>query len=321
MVVTSIIVLSNMISDNQSLGQALYGDSPFCYLYETGKEGSMCEFCHKHGEGKKWYLQAKNYSDDLVSDLRRRKFITDFFAHPETISRDFKRLEQLDKAPSFVRRVVTWRISNNMKKVHFGQVVPIEDVEHIFDFVTSVVRMACLCRHITVGSEQRYCYGVSMVPNGGQLAQIIGSTTAGYLTGPDTAGIESLSKDAALAALREHEREGLCHTVWTFVPPFIGGICNCDRSDCLAMRTTVAHRVPLMFRAEYVAKVNPELCNGCRQCMRACQFGAIDYSAAHKKVQLDLRRCYGCGVCRATCAKDAITLYDRSAIPIAATIW
>ena len=42
----------------------------------------MCEFCHKHGEGKKWYLQAKNYSEDLLSDLRRREFITNCIPHP-----------------------------------------------------------------------------------------------------------------------------------------------------------------------------------------------------------------------------------------------
>ena len=47
----------------------------------------MCEFCHKHGEGKKWYLQAKNYSDDLLSDLERRKYIVDFFAHPEDLTK------------------------------------------------------------------------------------------------------------------------------------------------------------------------------------------------------------------------------------------
>ena len=40
----------------------------------------MCEFCIKHGEGKKWYLQAKNYSDDLLSDARRRRFIASFFS-------------------------------------------------------------------------------------------------------------------------------------------------------------------------------------------------------------------------------------------------
>ena len=26
----------------------------------------MCEFCVEHGEGKKWYLLMKNYSDELV---------------------------------------------------------------------------------------------------------------------------------------------------------------------------------------------------------------------------------------------------------------
>ena len=42
----------------------------------------MCEFCHQHGEGKKWYLNANNYAEDLMSDLRRRQFITRFFENP-----------------------------------------------------------------------------------------------------------------------------------------------------------------------------------------------------------------------------------------------
>lgn len=41
-----------------------------------------------------------------------------------------------------------------------------------------------------------------------------------------------LTKEEALAAFRHHEQEGLCHTVWTFMTPFIGGLCNCDRQDC-----------------------------------------------------------------------------------------
>jgi hypothetical protein len=32
----------------------------------------MCKYCHEHGEGKKWYLQSKNYAQDLESDLKRR---------------------------------------------------------------------------------------------------------------------------------------------------------------------------------------------------------------------------------------------------------
>ena len=38
----------------------------------------MCEFCVSHGDGEKWYLQAKNYSDDLLSDIKRQKFIKHF---------------------------------------------------------------------------------------------------------------------------------------------------------------------------------------------------------------------------------------------------
>ena len=207
------------------------------------------------------------------------------------------------------------------KKVHFGQVLPIEDVETIFGFVSSIVRLPCICRKINLGSEQRYCYGVSMAPQGGEFARIIHEIDMDYLTGPDTAGLETLTKEEALESLRQHEKEGLCHSVWTFIAPFIGGICNCDRSDCGAMQATVTHGLPVMFRAEYVAEVSPELCNGCRQCMRVCQFGAMGYSAANEKVFIDPRRCYGCGVCRASCTKDAIRLNERSTVPVAANIW
>lgn len=282
----------------------------------------MCEFCHKHGEGKKWYLQAQNYSEDLLSDLRRRKFIADFFKEPEDLSETTGQLEGLKRLPSFVAGVLTPVMVNRQKKVHYGQVVPIEDVEHIFSFVNSVVRLPCICRQATTGSEQRYCYGVSMVPSAeSQFGQIIRSIDADYLTGPQTSGIEVLSKEVALSTLRELEKKGLCHTVWTFITPFIGGVCNCDRSDCMAMRATVTMNFPVMFRAEYVAGVNPELCNGCRQCMRVCQFGAMGFSAAHEKVIIDPRRCYGCGICRASCTKDAIILNERPAVPLAAHLW
>ncbi len=281
----------------------------------------MCEFCHKHGEGKKWYLEASNYVEDLLSDLRRREFIIDFIKRPESLGKSMRRLKDLDRAPGFVKRAIIRHVSNRMKKVHFGQVVPIEEIERIFEFVTSVARYACICRHVSLGSEQRYCFGVSMAPQGGELARIVREIDASYLTGPQTAGIEQFSKEDALSFMREHEQEGLCHTVWTFVAPFIGGICNCDRSDCLAMRTTVTHGLPVMFRAEYIAMTDPDLCNGCRLCMRVCQFGAIGYSAAQEKCSIDPRRCYGCGICRSVCSRDAISLNERSDVSAARSLW
>jgi Pyruvate/2-oxoacid:ferredoxin oxidoreductase delta subunit len=281
----------------------------------------MCEFCHKHGEGKKWYLQAKNYSEDLLGDLRRREYITNFILHPEHSSDGIEKLGEIRRLPAFVQSVVNPYITNRQKRVHFGQVVPIEDCEKIFDSLSSIVRIACYCRHSTVGSEQRYCYCLSMAPQGGILARIIREADVSYLTGPDTSGLEVLNKEEALKSLREHEREGLCHTVWTFITPFIGAICNCDRTDCLAMRSTVGYGFPLMFRSEYVAEVNAYSCRGCRQCIQLCQFGALSYSAAQKQAKVDLRKCYGCGICRSVCEQDAIALRERRSITVAANLW
>lgn len=280
----------------------------------------MCEFCLKHGEGEKWYLQAKNYSDDLLSDVRRRKFIEEF-AGPREMDEALEGLDRLNRAPGFIRTILSRLLTRKMKKVHFGQVIPIEDVERIFGFTNSIARVACICRHATLGKEKRYCYGVSLSPEGGLIGEILGLADKSFFGGPHAPEAERLSREEAISAFHSHEQEGLCHTVWTFHTPFIGGICNCDRSDCLAMRYTVTHSTPVMFRAEYVAGIDFDLCSGCRECMRVCQFGAVSYSASNKKAVIDQMGCYGCGVCRSVCEWDAIRLQDRSSAPITANLW
>ncbi len=282
---------------------------------------AMCEFCLKHGEGEKWYLQAKNYSDDLLSDIRRRRFIEEVISDPNAFSKGAHRIEQIASLPAFIRGIVSRIVTMRMKRIHFGQVVPIEEIEQIFGFTNTIVRLACTCRNYTLGKEKRYCYGVSISPDGGKLAEIFRGLDNSFLSGPDGNKFETLTKEQAISALHEHEQEGLCHTVWTFHTPFIAGICNCDRSDCLAMRTTVTHAIQVMFRAEYVAAIEYEDCIGCKECMRVCQFGAVTYSAANKKAFIDRRWCYGCGVCRSVCRKNAIHLEERSKIPATANIW
>jgi len=282
----------------------------------------MCEFCHKHGEGKKWYLEAKNYSEDLMGDLeRRRELLVEFFSSPDKHLKGIRLLENLQKAPAAVRKAAIKTVVRRQKKHHYGQVVPYEDLERIMDFTSSVTRIACICRQATVRSEQRYCYAVSLLPNEENFLRIIRDAGISYLSGPGVKGLESLDKKEALEALRRHEAEGLCHTVWTFETPFIGGICNCDQSDCLAMRAAFRAKTPLFFRAEYVAQASPDLCNGCRRCLRLCPFGAMFYSAARRKVEVNPQACYGCGICRSVCAPKAIGLLDRRAVPAAASLW
>ncbi len=113
-------------------------------------------------------------------------------------------------------------LTNRQKKSHFGQILPIEDVEYIVDQVRSIVRLPCICRKINTGNAKRYCYAVG---------------------------------------------------------------------------------------------------RGCRQCQKKCYFDAIRYDRRQQKCQVDIRNCYGCGTCRATCQEDAISLLDRRSIPLVADSW
>jgi ferredoxin len=281
----------------------------------------MCELCHQHGEGEKWYLRAENYAEDLLSDLRRSNYIKNFFRDPQRLKDHVDLLDTLNRMPAFVQAVLKPAILNRGRKYHHGQVLPIEDVEKIFGFVNSVVRLPCICRQASLGTEQRYCYGLSMVPaEESRLGEIVRSLGADYLTGPEVSGLETVSKEEALEQFKELEKKSLFHSVWTFVTPFIGGICNCDR-DCMAMKATTVKSYPVMYRAEYVAETNHDLCNGCRRCISACQFGAISFSLANEKVTIDPLSCFGCGVCRVSCTKSAITLTERGDVSAAAGLW
>ena len=77
----------------------------------------MCEFCLKHGEGEKWYLQAKNYSDDLLSDVRRRRFVAEFADLEKTqksLARSARGLERLSRAPKLIRDLMGRIITRKM---------------------------------------------------------------------------------------------------------------------------------------------------------------------------------------------------------------
>ena len=289
----------------------------------------MCEFCTEHGEGKKWYLQMKNYADELLREelssaqkdivkattrLEWNNRFWESFVMP-AIGSATKTEEEPRNAPTPVElsnprpsedEIVAYR-----KVEHFGQVLPIEDVEQVIDRVDSITRMPCGCRFITTGkADKRYCFGFGIDRFG-----ILGRF-------PDAASsLEVLDKEEAKRVFRQYDEEGLMHSIWTGVTPYVVGICNCDR-DCGAYKGYIEMQgAPSFFRSEYICQINWDLCTGCKSCMSQCQFGAQFYSSALAKVYIHPARCFGCGVCRAACPNDAIALIPRQASPEAATVW
>jgi ferredoxin len=269
----------------------------------------MCEFCTKHGEGKIWYKNAANYAHDLLSDLRRRKYIENFLS---SAFRDgfqtLGRLEAIFRKKGRLPKAVKTAMINRAKAEHFGQVLPIEEISELVRKARTVVRMPCACRWNIEKKEVRCCYAISYGPDAWYRG-----IDMSYFGKTSDEGLESLNPDKAIKQMEEMEEHGAIHTIWTMMTPFIGAVCNCSPDECLAMRTLSRIHVETMERAEYVARVDEELCNGCGLCDLNCPFHAIGSvtESGRSLARIDPHRCFGCGLCRGACSTGAISLVLR----------
>jgi ferredoxin len=287
----------------------------------------MCEFCIQHGEGKQWYLLMKNYSRELLHTPltpeqrevtrfnTRQEWFDDFFGETIIPAASGKSPEDSESgvetaAEPTIQRSEEQQLAR-LKIEHFGQVLPIEDVEKVVRMADSITRLPCACRYYTTGlTNQRYCFGLGI-----DRQHMLGKF-------PDSsASLEVMGKEEALKLIRKFDEEGLMHSVWSGVTPYVSGLCNCD-GDCEAYRGYIRNSgMPTFFRAEYICQVDPDQCTGCKECMSQCQFAAQYYSSALGKVYITPERCFGCGVCRAACPQNAITLIPRAESEVAANIW
>jgi ferredoxin len=271
----------------------------------------MCEFCISHGEGKKWYENITNYTEEMFHQVNSEKNIRHYLSHfYHSLAVDIPRAFRWKRRFPHIYRFLAYPlVTKHLKKTHFGQVLPLEDVEKILDNFSSAIRLPCICRKATTGENKRYCFGIGM------------DLTPVFRDLPDFSDFEKFSIDEAKEYIRNLDRDGQTHSVWTFNTPFIAAVCNCDR-DCMAYRLQMKMQLAkIMWKGEYVAEIDTSECNGCRECMQRCYFGAITYNRTDMKCSVNIRNCYGCGICRAVCHKNAITLLDRDAVPQVAHDW
>jgi NAD-dependent dihydropyrimidine dehydrogenase PreA subunit len=269
----------------------------------------MCEFCTEHGDGKIWYKNASNYSQDLLSDLKRRVYIENFL---ETAIKDgfqtLGRLEAIFRKKKRLPGSLVRRMEDRAKIEHFGQVLPIEEIRELVLKAETIVRMPCACRWTVEKKEVRCCYGIAFGPE-----PWYADLDMGYFGKAPEAGLEALSREEAIRQMEGMEDHGAVHTIWTMMTPFIGAVCNCTASDCIALRTLSGIRVETMARAEHVAVVDDGLCTGCGLCEQRCQFAAIESRSDGGRITASVNgyQCYGCGLCRRACDAGAISLHPR----------
>ncbi len=267
----------------------------------------MCEFCSKHGDGKIWYKNAANYSRDLVSDLKRRKYIENFLE--STIDDGFNtlgRLEGIFRRKGRLPAAISNKMVSQAKTEHFGQVLPIEEISQVVLKAKTIVRMPCACRWVTEKKEVYCCYAISYGPDAWY-----NDLDMSYFGKPSNEGLEPVSPDEAIKQIKKTEEHGAIHSIWTMLTPFIGAVCNCTEKECLAMRTLSGINIDTMFRAEYFGFVDNKRCNACGSCLEECRFNAISSSSNKKTAKISADKCFGCGLCRNACENDAISLILR----------
>ena len=106
----------------------------------------------------RWRIIPKS----LLNRNNRRKYAAEFInGFDKRVPKSMKQLDKIRRTPmmKLAKPVLTYMQKDN----HYGQVVPMEDVEKIFDMVQGAVRLPCVCRRVTTGNmNARYCYGLTM---------------------------------------------------------------------------------------------------------------------------------------------------------------
>lgn len=112
------------------------------------------------------------------------------------------------------------------------------------------------CGHL----EDEMCIGL------GDMADYLVETNKG----------RRIDYDEVMEILKRAEENGLVHQITNIDgEDKIFALCNCCVCSCYALRTSQLFNTPNLSRSAYVARVEPENCVACGQCVEYCPSGAV----------------------------------------------
>ena len=284
----------------------------------------MCQWCMKHGAGKKWYLNSKNYyADQISSKEEMTEYLQEQWMNMENLFiRRIKGFRSVGlgykmRMPIIGRilRAAAESMIHSEKKHrnatradgHFGQVIPLEDAQLIMAELADepIIENYCLCRMMQRGTKDQCCI------NFGVLSGIIEKLPR-YLPKDRVVRID---RETAIKRLEEHNKKGYVASVWFQPVPYINAICSCESPECGGFRLRTSFDLKVFYKAEYIIQLDQDKCEGCKQCVSMCQVSALRYVPSQKRVIVDYDKCFGCGVCRHACNNDALKLIPREEYP------
>ncbi len=261
----------------------------------------MCEYCVQHGHGKKWYLNARNYSKDLAHSEKVKQFCESFFGREITPGAK----ELLPSGPITVEE----RQKENHRYMQYlhHQVISTDEALSILKLASyqtdeserAVVLLPCICRYSAYGSDPNLsCYGIAFTDE-------YTHRFPKYCGGAH----QYVSAEEAQETLEALIKTGpVVHAMSALGVPYLGMLCNCDMPVCrpYLLRKRLEITSPI-YKAHQRAQVDVSKCTGCGICETKCPFGVPTIDSQNNLASIESHACFGCGVCQRYCPENAIT--------------
>lgn len=238
---------------------------------------------------------SDKWVDTELLDLWREFYEAEWFPFMETMSR-----LPAESYVQSVRVVPAWKAIERSRSLSAADLRPEDNLRDLVRGADVIAVVPCTCRR-----SLRRCHNaveICIVFNKG--AEYAIKRGAG----------RKVSADEAMAIFGEAEESGLVHT-WPFaLSSRLNEICNCCTDCCIyfdsGLKFGTVDRT--LERSHLRAEVDPEVCNGCQDCVERCFFEAIEMkktpSAKKLKAAVDVDKCFGCGVCVVACDLSAIEM-------------
>ena len=117
--------------------------------------------------------------------------------------------------------------------------------------------------------------------------------------------------DEAISILEKNQKEGL--VLQPSNTEEVDFICSCCGCCCGMLQMHKGLPKPVGFWASnFFAAVDTSICDGCGNCEKRCQVGAVKLSEKTELAVIDLNRCIGCGLCVVVCPQKALMLHKKT---------